>query len=258
MILYKTEEDIELIRQSALILSKAHGEIARLIKPGITTLQLDKVAEEFIRDNGGKPSFKNYNGFPYSLCISVNSVVVHGMPSNYTLNEGDIISVDCGVYKNGFHSDSAYTHAVGEVAPEVQKLLSVTKESLYLALEKAVAGNRLGDVSFAVQEYAEKNGFTVVRELVGHGIGRNLHEAPEVPNYGKRGQGIKLQNGLVIAVEPMINLGSRHIVQENDGWTIRTKDNKPSAHFEHTVVVRKDKAEILTTFDYIEEAIKRS
>lgn len=258
MILYKTEEDIELIRQSALILSKAHGEIARLIKPGITTLQLDKVAEEFIRDNGGKPSFKNYNGFPYSLCISVNSVVVHGMPSNYTLNEGDIISVDCGVYKNGFHSDCAYTHAVGEASPEVQKLLTVTKESLYLALEKAVAGNRLGDVSYAVQEYAEKNGFTVVRELVGHGIGRNLHEAPEVPNYGRRGQGIKLQNGLVIAVEPMVNLGSRHIVQEDDGWTIRTKDNKPSAHFEHTIVVRKDKAEILTTFDYIEEAIKRS
>ncbi|WP_276497767.1 type I methionyl aminopeptidase [Pontibacter litorisediminis] len=256
MIIYKTEEDIELIRQSALILSKAHGEIARVIKPGISTLQLDKIAEEFILDNGGKPSFKNYNGFPYSLCISVNSVVVHGMPSSYTLNEGDIISVDCGVYKNGFHSDCAYTHAVGAVAPEVQKLLDVTKESLFKGLEKATVGQRLGDLSFSIQEHAEKNGFSIVRELVGHGIGRNLHESPEVPNYGKRGQGVKLQEGLVIAVEPMVNLGARHIVQEDDGWTIRTKDNKPSAHFEHTVVVRKDKAEILTTFDYIEQAKK--
>ncbi|WP_266204017.1 type I methionyl aminopeptidase [Pontibacter kalidii] len=256
MIVYKTEEDIELIRQSALILSKAHGEIARVIKPGISTLQLDKLAEEFILDNGGKPSFKNYNGFPYSLCISVNSVVVHGFPGNYVLNDGDIISVDGGVYKNGFHSDCAYTHAVGEVSPEVQKLLEVTKQSLYLGLEKAIAGNRLGDVSYTIQEYVEANGFTVVRELVGHGIGRNLHESPEVPNYGKRGQGVKLQNGLVIAVEPMVNLGGRHIVQEEDGWTIRTKDNKPSAHFEHTIVIRKDKPEILTTFDYIEQAKK--
>ncbi|MCX2738515.1 type I methionyl aminopeptidase [Pontibacter anaerobius] len=256
MIIYKTEEEIELIRQSALILSKAHGEIARLIKPGVSTLQLDKLAEEFILDNGAKPSFKNYNGFPYSLCISVNSVVVHGMPGKYTLNDGDVISVDGGVYKNGFHSDCAYTHAVGEVGPEVQKLLEVTKQSLYLGLEKAVVGNRLGDVSHTIQEFAEANGFTIVRELVGHGIGRNLHEAPEVPNYGKRGQGVKLQNGLVLAVEPMVNLGTRHIVQEDDGWTIRTKDNKPSAHFEHTVVVRKDKAEILTTFDYIEQANK--
>lgn len=256
MIIYKTEEDIELIRQSALILSKAHGEIARVIKPGISTLQLDKLAEEFILDNGGKPSFKNYNGFPYSLCISVNSVVVHGFPGNYILNDGDIISVDGGVYKNGFHSDCAYTHAVGEVSPEVQKLLEVTKNSLYLGLEKAITGNRMGDVSHTIQEYVEANGFTVVRELVGHGIGRNLHESPEVPNYGKRGQGAKLQNGLVIAVEPMVNLGTRHIVQEEDGWTIRTKDNKPSAHFEHTIVVRKDKPEILTTFEYIEQAKK--
>ncbi|GHA69933.1 type I methionyl aminopeptidase [Pontibacter akesuensis] len=256
MILYKTEEEIELIRQSALILSKAHGEIARLIRPGITTLELDKVAEEFIKDNGGSPSFKNYNGFPYSLCISTNSVVVHGMPGKYTLNDGDIISVDCGVFKNGFHSDCAYTHAVGEVKPEVQKLLDVTKASLYLGLEKAVVGNRMGDLSFAIQEHAEANGYTVVRELVGHGLGRSLHESPEVPNYGRKGQGVKLQNGLVLAVEPMINLGGRQIVQEDDGWTIRTKDNKPSAHFEHTVVVRKDKAEILTTFEYIEQANK--
>ncbi|WP_299755697.1 type I methionyl aminopeptidase [uncultured Pontibacter sp.] len=256
MIIYKTEEEIELIRQSALILSKAHGEIARLIKPGISTLQLDKIAEEFIHDNGGKPSFKNYNGFPYSLCISMNSVVVHGMPGNYILNDGDVISVDCGVYKNSFHSDCAYTHAVGNVKSEVKRLLEITKESLYLGLEKAVVGNRLGDLSSAIQDFAESNGFTVVRELVGHGIGRNLHESPEVPNYGKRGQGVKLQNGLVLAVEPMVNLGTRHIVQDDDGWTIRTKDNKPSAHFEHTIVVRKDKAEILTTFDYIEQAKK--
>ncbi|ARS37422.1 type I methionyl aminopeptidase [Pontibacter actiniarum] len=254
MVFYKTEEEIELIRQSALILGKAHGEIARLIKPGVSTLALDKAAEEFIQDHGGKPSFKDYNGFPYSLCISVNSVVVHGFPSNYTLNDGDVISVDCGVYKNGFHSDSAYTHAVGNVKPEVQKLLDVTKESLYKGIEKAVVGSRLGDVGFSIQEHAEAAGFTVVRELVGHGIGRSLHESPEVPNYGKRGQGVKLQNGLVIAIEPMVNLGTRHIVQEEDGWTIRTKDNMPSAHFEHTVVVRKDKAEILTTFEYIEQA----
>lgn len=256
MIIYKTEEEIELIRQSALILSKAHGEIARLIKPGISTLALDKIAEEFIQDNGAKPSFKNYNGFPYSLCISTNSVVVHGMPSNYTLNEGDIISVDCGVYKNGFHSDCAYTHAVGHVNDEVLQLLNTTKESLYKGIEKAVIGNRLGDISFAVQQHAEANNYTVVRELVGHGIGKNLHESPEVPNYGKRGQGVKLQNGLVLAIEPMVNLGTRQIVQEDDGWTIRTKDNKPSAHFEHTVVIRKDKAEILTTFDYIDQAKK--
>lgn len=256
MIIYKTEEEIELIRQSALILSKAHGEIARLVKEGVSTITLDKRAEEFIQDNGGQPSFKNYNGFPFSLCISVNSTVVHGFPSGYTLNDGDIISVDAGVYYKGFHSDCAYTHAVGDVSEEVKGLLKVTKESLYKGIEKATVGSRMGDVSFTIQEHAEKHGYGVVRELVGHGIGRNLHESPEVPNYGRRGQGVKLQNGLVIAIEPMINLGTRHIVQEDDGWTIRTKDNKPSAHFEHSVVVRKDKAEILTTFDYIEQANK--
>ncbi|WP_242923606.1 type I methionyl aminopeptidase [Pontibacter liquoris] len=254
MIYYKTEEEIELIRQSALILGKAHGEIALLIKEGVTTAALDKRAEEFIRDHGGEPSFKGYNGFPYSLCISVNATVVHGMPGNYTLNNGDIISVDGGVLYKGFHSDSAYTHAVGEVSEEVQKLLTVTKESLQEGIAKAVAGNRMGDVSHAIQHHAEKNGFSVVRELVGHGVGHHLHEAPEVPNYGKRGQGVKLQEGLVIAIEPMINLGTKNIVQEDDGWTIRTRDKKPSAHFEHTVVVRKDKTEILTTFEYIEQA----
>ncbi|MEJ8800977.1 type I methionyl aminopeptidase [Pontibacter sp. H249] len=257
MIFYKTEEEIELIRQSALILSKAHGEIALLVKEGVSTLDLDKRAEEFILDNKAKPSFKNYNGFPYSLCISVNATVVHGMPSEYILKDGDIISVDCGVFYNGFHSDCAYTHAVGNVKPEVQQLLTVTEESLYKGIQSATVGSRLGDISYAVQQHAEKNGYGVVRELVGHGLGRNLHESPEVPNYGRRGQGIKLQNGLVIAIEPMINLGTRNIVQEDDGWTIRTKDNKPSAHFEHTVVVRKDKAEILTSFEYIKQAKKQ-
>jgi methionyl aminopeptidase len=254
MIFYKTEEEIELIRQSALILGKAHGEITRLIKPGVSTASLDKRAEEFILDNGGQPSFKNYNGFPYSLCISVNETVVHGMPGKYILKDGDIISVDGGVYYKGFHSDSAYTHAVGEVTDEVKKLLKVTEESLYKGIAQAIAGARLGEVSHAIQEHAENNNFTIVRELVGHGVGRNLHESPEVPNYGKRGQGIKLQNGLVLAIEPMVNLGTRQIVQEDDGWTIRTRDHKPSAHFEHTIVVRKDKAEILTTFEYIEQA----
>ncbi|QCR23441.1 type I methionyl aminopeptidase [Pontibacter sp. SGAir0037] len=256
MVFYKTEEEIELIRQSALILSKAHGEIARLVKEGISTAALDKRAEEFIRDNGGVPSFKNYNGFPYSLCISVNQTVVHGMPSSYILNDGDIISVDCGVYYKNFHSDCAYTHPVGNVSEEVSQLLTVTKESLYKGISKAVVGYRLGDISYEIQQHAEKHGYGVVRELVGHGIGRSLHESPEVPNYGRRGQGLKLQNGLVLAIEPMINLGTRHIVQEDDGWTINTSDNKPSAHFEHTVVIRKDAAEILTTFDYIEQAKK--
>lgn len=254
MVFYKTEEEIELIRQSAFILSKAHGEIALLIKEGVSTLTLDKRAEEFIKDHGAVPSFKNYNGFPFSLCISVNSTVVHGMPGNYVLNDGDIISVDCGVYHNGFHSDSAYTHAVGNVSEEVAHLLEVTKESLYKGIEKAVVGNRLGDISHAIQTHAEASKYGVVRELVGHGIGRNLHESPEVPNYGKRGQGMKLQNGLVLAIEPMVNLGTRYIIQEEDGWTIRTRDNKPSAHFEHTVVVRNNKAEVLTTFEYIDKA----
>jgi len=255
MVVYKTEEEIDIIREGAQILGKAHGEVAAHIKEGITTLALDKLAEEFIQDHGGRPSFKGYNDFPYSLCISVNSAVVHGFPGSYVLKSGDIVSIDAGVFYKGFHSDSAYTHEVGEVGPEIIHLLKVTKESLYLGIEKAVAGNRMGDVSTTIQTEVEKNRFSVVRELVGHGIGRNLHESPEVPNYGKRGQGLKLQSGLVIAIEPMVNFGSKNIVQEDDGWTIRTKDNKPSAHFEHTIVVRKDKAEILTTFDYIEKRV---
>jgi methionyl aminopeptidase len=219
-------------------------------------LALDKRAEEFIKDNGGKPSFKNYNGFPASLCISANDKVVHGIPGNYELKEGDIVSIDCGVQLQGFHSDSAYTYAVGEVSQEVQTLLKVTKESLYLAIDQVSAGARIGDIGYAVQSYVEKYGFSVVRELVGHGVGKFLHESPEVPNYGKRGNGVKLQEGLVIAIEPMINMGTKNIVQEKDGWTIRTYDRKPSAHFEHTVAINNGKADILTTFKYIEEVLK--
>ncbi|MBO0357170.1 type I methionyl aminopeptidase [Hymenobacter sp. BT186] len=256
MIVYKTEEEIELIRASAKVLAQAHGEVAGMIREGITTRELDQRAEEFIRDHGGQPSFKGYNDFPYSLCISPNAVVVHGFPGDHTLKNGDIISVDCGVLLNGYHSDSAYTYPVGEVSPEVLQLLDETKKSLYLGIEQAVAGNRMGDVSYAIQNHVEKQGYGVVRELVGHGIGKKLHERPEVPNYGKRGSGLKLQTGLVLAIEPMVNLGKKDVVQEKDGWTIRTKDYKPSAHFEHTVVIRKDKAEILTSFEYIEKALQ--
>ncbi|HEX8424885.1 type I methionyl aminopeptidase [Hymenobacter sp.] len=256
MIVYKTEEEIELIRASAKVLAQAHGEVAGMIREGITTRELDQRAEEFIRDHGGQPSFKGYNDFPYSLCISPNAVVVHGFPGDHMLKSGDIISVDCGVLLNGYHSDSAYTYPVGEVAPEVLRLLEETKKSLYLGIEQAVAGNRMGDVSYAIQNHVEKQGYGVVRELVGHGIGKKLHERPEVPNYGKRGSGLKLQTGLVLAIEPMVNLGKKDVVQEKDGWTIRTKDYKPSAHFEHTVVIRKDKAEILTSFEYIEKALQ--
>lgn len=253
---YKTKEEIELIRVSSLLVGKALAEVAKVIKPGVTTLSLDKVAEEFIKDNHAIPAFKGYSGFPNTLCISVNSQVVHGIPGSYELKEGDIISVDCGVVKNKYFGDSAYTFAIGEVKPEVLDLLKVTKESLYKAIEKAVVGNRLGDVSEAVQSHAEKNGFSIVRELVGHGIGQNLHEAPEVPNYGKKGSGLKLQEGLVIAIEPMVNLGKKAIIQENDGWTIRTADNLASAHFEHTIAIGKEKADILSSFEYIEEVLK--
>ena len=252
MIFYKTDEEIELIRKSGVLLGKTHAEVAKLIKPGIKTSVLDNCAFEFIKSNGGKPSFKGYNGFPYSLCISVNESVVHGLPGDYILKEGDIISIDCGVILNGFHSDSAYTYPVGKISAEVAKLLKTTKESLYKGIAEAVSGNRVGDVGFAVQQHVEAEGYSVVRELVGHGIGKDLHEAPEIPNYGKRGKGLKLEEGMVIAIEPMVNLGKRAIVQEEDGWTIRTADRKPSAHFEHTVAVRKGKVDILTTFDFIE------
>jgi methionyl aminopeptidase len=253
MIQLKTEEELVIIREGAQILGKAHGEIARLIKPGVKTSTLDQVAEEFIRDHGGIPSFLNYNGFPASLCISVNDVVVHGFPGKYELRETDIITVDCGVFFKGFHSDSAYTYPLEGVKHETLLLLERTLESLYRGIEQAKAGNRIGDISYAIQSYVEGFGYGVVRELVGHGVGKKLHEDPEVPNYGKRGKGVKLVPGMVFAIEPMINQGTRNVVQERDGWTIRTSDRKPSAHFEHTVTVHEDRTEILTTHQYIEE-----
>ena len=256
MIFYKTEEEVQLIRESADILGRAHGEVARQVKAGIKTKDLDKIAEEFIADHGAKASFKGYNGFPSTLCISVNENVVHGFPGEYELKDGDIISIDCGVFYKGYHSDSAYTYPVGDIAPETMSLLKATKESLYLGIEQAKFGNRMGDVSYAIQKYVEDRGYTVVRELVGHGLGKSLHESPEVPNFGKRGRGPKLGKGLVIAIEPMVNLGTRNIVQESDGWTIRTRDRKPSAHFEHTVAIFPDRTEILTTHKYIEEVFK--
>ena len=256
MIHYKTSEEVDKIKKSADILGRAHGEIAKHVKKGVKTSFLDKIAEEFIRDHGAVPSFKGYNGFPSSLCISVNEVVVHGFPSEYELKDGDIISVDCGVFHQGFHSDSAYTYPIGEVPPSVLALLSATKDSLYLGIEQAVFGNRIGDIGHAVQKFVEAKGYTVVRELVGHGLGRNLHESPEVPNYGKKGSGPLLKQGMVIAIEPMINLGTRNIVQEKDGWTIRTADRKPSAHYEHTIAIFEDRTEVLTTHKYIEENFK--
>ena len=258
MIYFKTDEEIELIRESCILVGKTHAEVAKLIRPGITTKQLDETAEQFILDNGGIPGFKGYRNFPWTLCVSVNSEVVHGLPSQLQLKEGDIISIDCGVLKNGWYGDSAYTFAVGEISNDVQRLLDVTKESLYKGIEMAVAGKRVGDISWAVQEYSEKNGYSVVRELVGHGVGRKLHEDPEVANYGKRGSGPLLKEGMVIAIEPMINMGKKNVIQQNDGWTVKTTDGKPSAHFEHTVAIKKGKAEILTTFEYIEEVIEKN
>jgi methionyl aminopeptidase len=255
MIYYKTEEEIELVRKSSLLVAKTHAEIAGLIKPGITTLALDKIAEEFIRDNGGVPAFKGYGGFPNTLCMSPNEQVVHGIPNDRALENSEILSVDCGVVMNGYYGDSAFTYEVGEVDAETKQLLKVTKESLYKGIEQAVAGNRIGDIGYAVQQHAERFGYGVVRELVGHGVGKNLHESPEVPNHGRRGKGVMLKEGLVIAIEPMINMGTKRILQHNDGWTITTTDNKPSAHFEHTIVVRKGKAEILSSFDEIEKKI---
>lgn len=254
-IYYKTEEEIELLRESSLLVGKTLAEIAKAIRPGVTTLDLDRIAETCIRDHGAVPGFLGYGGFPNSLCTSVNDQVVHGIPNNTPLESGDIVSVDCGVLKNGFYGDSAYTFAVGEVSEEVAKLLQTTKECLELGIEAAIAGNRMGDLGFAIQNHAEINGYGVVRELVGHGLGRELHEAPEVPNYGRRGNGVRLQPGLVLAIEPMINMGSKSVRQKNDGWTIVTADGKPSAHFEHDVVVREGKAEVLSTFEWIEEAL---
>jgi len=257
MIHYKSEEEIDLVRESSLLVAKTHAEISSLIKPGISTLALDLIAEEFIRDNRGIPAFKGYNGFPSTLCVSPNEQVVHGIPNGNLLSNNSILSVDCGVYMNGYYGDSAFTYEVGDVDDNLGNLLKVTKESLYKGIEKAIVGNRIGDISYAVQDHAEKNGYGVVRELVGHGLGKKLHESPEVPNYGKRGSGIKLKKGLVIAIEPMINMGKRNILQHSDGWTITTLDSQPSAHFEHTIVVRNEKAEILSSFEDIEKEIKK-
>ena len=257
MITYKSAEEIELIRESSLLVGKALAEVAKIIRPGITPLELDRRAEEFIRDSNAIPAFKGYGDFPNTLCISLNDVVVHGIPTSKALIDGDIVSVDCGVLKNGYYGDSAYTFEIGEVPAAIKQLLMVTKESLYKGIEKAIEGMRIGDVGFAVQEHAEKFGYGVVREMVGHGIGKNLHEKPEVPNYGKRGAGIKLMEGLVIAIEPMINLGKAPIFQDNDGWAIRTKDGKVSAHFEHTIAVKKGKADILSSFEFVEEVLNK-
>jgi methionyl aminopeptidase len=256
MIPIKSEEEIEIQRESSLLVGKTLAEVAKHIRPGVKTATLDRIAEEFIRDHGAIPGFKGYSGFPATLCISINEQVVHGIPGEQLLNDGDIVSVDCGVLKNGFYGDSAYTFAVGEVDQETLLLVERTKQSLYLGIEQAVAGKRVGDIGYAIQTYTEKFGYGVVRELVGHGVGRKLHERPEVPNYGKQGNGPKLTLGMVIAIEPMINLGTRHISQSADGWTIKTSDRKPSAHFEHTVAVRNDKADILSSFEWIEAVLK--
>ncbi|HET7733905.1 MAG TPA: type I methionyl aminopeptidase, partial [Paludibacter sp.] len=248
MIFLKSDEEIELLRISNQIVAKTLAELAKLIQPGVSTEQLDKIAEEFIRDNGAVPGFLGYSGYPKSICTSVNEQVVHGIPSEKAiLQDGDIVSVDCGVYKNGFHGDSAYTFCVGDVKPEIVDLLRTTKESLYKGIEQAQEGKRLGDVGHAIQSHCEARGYSVVREMIGHGVGRNLHEAPEVPNYGRKGNGIMLKSGMTIAIEPMINLGSRNLVFEKDGWTTRTIDRKPSAHFEHSIAIRRGKADILST-----------
>ena len=259
MIQYKSKAEIELMRESCLLVSKTLAMVAGLIKPGVTTAMVDKMAEQFIRDNGASPSFKGYGNpaFPFACCISVNDAVVHGFPTNDELKDGDIVSVDVGAFKNGFHGDSAYTFAIGAISDEVKKLLTVTKQSLYKGIEKAIHGNRTGDIGFAVQWHTEKeNGYGVVRDLVGHGVGRQLHEEPQVPNYGKRGSGVKLKEGMVIAIEPMINMGTKNIYHDKDGWTIRTEDGKPAAHYEHTICVQKNKADILSSFTEIEAAEK--
>lgn len=256
MVKLKNREEIELIRESALIVSKTLGLIAQEIKPGVTPVYLDKIAEEYIRDQGAEPGFLGMYDFPNTLCMSLNEAVVHGIPTDKPLEEGDIISVDCGSYKNGFYGDHAYTFEVGEVDPETKKLLEVTKESLYVGIEQIRKGKRIGDIGYAIQSYCEERGYGVVRELVGHGLGRKLHEAPEVPNYGKPGKGKAIKDGMVLAVEPMINMGTHMINQLDDGWTIVTADKKPSAHFEHDIAVIDGKPEILSTFKYVEEALE--
>ena len=255
MIVIKTREEIELMRESALIVSKTLGMLAKEVKPGVTTLYLDKLAEEFIRDHDAIPGFLGLYDFPNTLCMSPNEQIVHGFPNKDILVEGDIISIDCGALKNGFYGDHAYTFEVGEVAPETKKLLDVTKESLYLGIREFKAGNRVGDVGFAIQNHCEAHGYGIVRELVGHGLGRVMHEDPEMPNYGKRGRGKKFKEGMVVAIEPMVNAGTHKIKQHSDGWTITTRDNKMSAHFEHDVAIIDGKPEILSTFKYIYDAL---
>ena len=255
MIYLKTDEEIELLRAANQIVARTLAEVAKVIAPGVTTLKLDAVAEEYIRSQGAVPGFKGYGGFPGTLCVSVNENVVHGIPSNYALREGDIVSVDCGAVKDGYNGDSTYTFCVGEVEEEVKRLLRTTKESLYIGIEHAVEGNRIGDIGHAIQEYCEKRGYGVVREMCGHGVGRKLHEDPDVPNYGRKGTGPLIKNGMVIAIEPMINMGSKNIVIERDGWTTRTKDRKPSAHYEHTIAIHHGKPDILSSFQYVEEVL---
>ena len=252
MIQIKTEEEIELLRENAIIVSKTLAEVGRHIAPGVTTLELDKIAEEFIRDHGAQPGFLGYGGFPYTLCMSVNETVVHGFPSDYRLQEGDIVSVDCGTTYKGFNGDSAYTFAVGQISAEDQALLDATKASLYKGIEHAVAGARIGDIGYAIQTYTEALGYSVVRELVGHGIGHHLHESPEVPNYGRRGHGVKLSENMVICIEPMINQGVKDVYLDDNGWAVYTADHKKSAHFELTVAVKKGAADVLSTFAFIE------
>jgi methionyl aminopeptidase len=252
MIRIKTNPEVELIRESALLVSNTLAELASMLKPGITTQMLDQRAEEFILDNKAVPSFKNYRGYPFATCISVNDAVVHGFPNNNTIKEGDLVSIDVGVYKNGFHGDSAYTFGIAPVAEEHQLLMQVTRTSLLLGVEKAVAGNRVGDISFAIQDFTERqHHYGVVRELVGHGLGKQLHEDPQVPNYGKKGTGPKLRENMVIAIEPMINMGTRDVIYDADGWTVRTKDGKFSAHYEHTICIKRGRVDILSSFDKI-------
>ncbi len=258
MIIYKTEAEVALMKQSALLVSKTLAEVAKVLKPGMNTLEIDKMCEQFVRDHHAIPSFKNYkNTYPFSICASVNDVVVHGFPNTTPLKEGDVVSIDLGVILNGWHGDHAYTFILGETNNEVLQLVKVTKESLYKGIEKAIVNNRIGDIAFAIQEHTEKkHGYGVVRELVGHGLGRSLHEDPQIPNYGKRGEGPKLKENLVIAIEPMINMGTKDVFTDEDGWTVRTKDGKPSVHFEHDVCVKRNQALILSDYSFIEAAEK--
>lgn len=256
---YKSEEEVEIIRKNCLVVSQALARVAEILKPGVTSRFVDEAAEEVVRDLGAKPGFKGYGGFPATLCVSYNDIVVHGIPGDYAFGDGDIVSVDCGSFSDGYFGDAAYTFAIGDVKKEIIELLKVTRASLYKGIENAIVGRRLGDIGSAIQDFTEKDhNYSIVRDLVGHGVGQNLHEAPQVPNFGKQGRGRKLKDGLVIAIEPMVNMGRKDVYQEDDGWTIRTRDGMPSAHFEHTVVVRKDKADILSSHEMLEENMKKN